>query len=425
MEFEQIKYQNYVRILNEELIPAMGCTEPIAIAYCGSLVRDHLGNIPNKVIINVSGNIIKNVKSVTVPNTLGLCGIDTACAVGILGGDSSKLLQVIADVKEDVALSIPNYIKENDFTINHADNDHTLYIEIIGHYKDDYVKVIIEDAHTNVVLIEKNGNIIFKNDKEVLKKKTELDHSVLNIEDIVSFAEICDIALVKEKLDMQIKFNMAIAEEGIKNNYGANIGKTILKHSCNSIIEKMKAYAAAGSDARMNGCDLPVVINSGSGNQGITASVPLVVFAKENHLSNELLYRALIISNLCAIHIKHSIGKLSAFCGVVIAGAACGAGIAYLEGGKFREIAHTLVNALAMISGVVCDGAKSSCAAKISSSVEAGVLGYYMFKDGNQFVDGDGIVKKGVENTIKAIGKLARVGMCETDKEIIEIMTKK
>ena len=427
MEFDQIKYQNYVRILNEELIPAMGCTEPIAIAYCGALVREHLGNIPSKVVIKVSGNIIKNVKSVTVPNTLGLCGIDTACAVGILGGDASKLLEVIADVKEDIALSIPNYIKENDFTILHADNEHTLYIEIIGLYENDYVKVIIEDAHTNVVLIEKNDNIIFKNDKELSKKKTELDHSVLNIQDIVTFADICNIADVKEKLDMQIALNMAIAEEGMKNNYGANIGKTILKYSCNSVIEKMKAYAAAGSDARMNGCDLPVVINSGSGNQGITASVPLVIFAKENNLTDELLYRALIISNLCAIHIKHSIGKLSAFCGVVIAGAACGAGIAYLEGGKFREIAHTLVNALAMISGVVCDGAKSSCAAKIASSVEAGVLGYYMFKDGNQFVDGDGdgIVKKGVENTIKAIGKLARVGMCETDKEIIEIMTKK
>lgn len=425
MEFNQIKYQNYVRILNEELIPAMGCTEPIAIAYCGALVREHLGNIPSKVVIKVSGNIIKNVKSVTVPNTLGLCGIDTACAVGILGGDTSKLLEVIADVKEDIALSIPNYIKENDFTILHADNEHTLYIEIIGFYENDYVKVIIEDGHTNVVLIEKNDNIIFKNDKELSKKKTELDHSVLNIQDIVTFADICNIADVKEKLDMQIALNMAIAEEGMKNNYGANIGKTILKYSCNSVIEKMKAYAAAGSDARMNGCDLPVVINSGSGNQGITASVPLVIFAKENNLTDELLYRALIISNLCAIHIKHSIGKLSAFCGVVIAGAACGAGIAYLEGGKFREIAHTLVNALAMISGVVCDGAKSSCAAKIASSVEAGVLGYYMFKDGNQFVDGDGIVKKGVENTIKAIGKLARVGMCETDKEIIEIMTKK
>lgn len=425
MEFDQIKYQNYVRILNEELIPAMGCTEPIAIAYCGALVREHLGNLPSKVVIKVSGNIIKNVKSVTVPNTLGLCGIDTACAVGILGGDASKLLEVIADVKENIALSIPNYIKENDFTILHADNEHTLYIEIIGFYENDYVKVIIEDGHTNVVLIEKNDNIIFKNDKELSKKKTELDHSVLNIQDIVTFADICNIADVKEKLDMQIALNMAIAEEGMKNNYGANIGKTILKYSCNSVIEKMKAYAAAGSDARMNGCDLPVVINSGSGNQGITASVPLVIFAKENNLTDGLLYRALIISNLCAIHIKHSIGKLSAFCGVVIAGAACGAGIAYLEGGKFREVAHTLVNALAMISGVVCDGAKSSCAAKIASSVEAGVLGYYMFKDGNQFVDGDGIVKKGVENTIKAIGKLARVGMCETDKEIIEIMTRK
>ena len=422
MEFDQNKYQNYVRILNEELIPAMGCTEPIAIAYCGALVRDHLGNIPTKVVINVSGNIIKNVKSVTVPNTLGLCGIDTACAVGILGGDSNKLLEVIANVKEEVAVKIPSYIKGNEFIINHADNDHTLYIEIIGYYQNDYAKVVIEDAHTNVVLIEKNGEIILKNDKEYIKKKTELDHSVLNIQDIVSFADIASIDDVKEKLDIQIKFNMAIAEEGIKNNYGANIGKTILKYGSRSIIEKMKAYAAAGSDARMNGCDLPVVINSGSGNQGITASVPLVVFARENHLSDELLYRALIVSNLCAIHIKHSIGKLSAFCGVVIAGAACGAGIAYLEGGKFREIAHTLVNALAIISGVVCDGAKSSCAAKIASSVEAGVLGYYMFKDGNQFVDGDGIVKKGVENTIKAIGKLARIGMCETDKEIIEIM---
>ena len=218
---------------------------------------------------------------------------------------------------------------------------------------------------------------------------------------------------------------MAIAEEGLKNKYGANIGKTILKYTTGSVIDKMKAYAAAGSDARMNGCDMPVVINSGSGNQGITASVPVIVFAKENKLSDELLYRALVVSNLCTIHIKHSIGKLSAFCGVVIAGAGCGAGVAYLEGGKFREVAHTLVNALAIVSGVVCDGAKSSCAAKIVSSVEAGILGYYMFKDGNQFVSGDGIIKKGVENTIKAIGELARVGMCETDQEIIELMIRK
>lgn len=424
MEFDHKKYQEYVRILNEELVPAMGCTEPIAIAYCAALMKETLGNKPTKVIINVSGNIIKNVKSVTVPNTLGLCGIDTACAIGIIAGDSSKKLEVIANVKVEEALLIPDYIKNTSITINHAENDHTLYIEIIGYFNNDYAKVIIEDAHTNVVLIEKNYQIVFKNDKEVIRKKLELDHSILNIEDIIKFADIVNINDVKEKLDLQICYNMAIAEEGLKNNYGANIGKTILKYGC-SIIDKMKAFAASGSDARMNGCDLPVVINSGSGNQGITASVPVIVFARENNLSIDLLYRALVVSNLCTIHIKHSIGKLSAFCGVVIAGAGCGAGIAYLEGGKFREVAHTLVNALAIISGVVCDGAKSSCAAKIASSVEAGVLGYYMFKDGNQFVSGDGIIKKGVENTIKAIGELARVGMCETDKEIIEIMIRK
>lgn len=425
MEFDQNKYQNYVRILNEELVPAMGCTEPIAIAYCAALMKEALGNIPNKIVINVSGNIIKNVKSVTVPNTLGLCGIDTACAIGIIAGDASKKLEVIANVTKEKALLIPDFIKNKDISINHAENDHTLYIEIIGYYNNEYSKVIIEDAHTNVVLIEKNNEIIFKNNKEVVRKKVELDHSVLNIEDIIKFADIVNIDDVKEKLDLQIKYNMAIAEEGLKNKYGANIGKTILKYTTGSVIDKMKAYAAAGSDARMNGCDMPVVINSGSGNQGITASVPVIVFAKENKLSDELLYRALVVSNLCTIHIKHSIGKLSAFCGVVIAGAGCGAGVAYLEGGKFREVAHTLVNALAIVSGVVCDGAKSSCAAKIVSSVEAGILGYYMFKDGNQFVSGDGIIKKGVENTIKAIGELARVGMCETDKEIIELMIRK
>ncbi len=425
MEFDQNKYHNYVRILNEELVPAMGCTEPIAIAYAGALMRENLNGLPTKIVISVSGNIIKNVKSVTVPNTLGLCGIDTACVIGVLAGDASKKLEVIANVKKEEAKKIPEFINNTEIIINHAQTDHTLYIEVIGYLNTDFVKVIIEDAHTNVSLIEKNNKIIYKNNKEIVKQKVELDHSVLNVEDIIKFADCVNIDDVKEKLDLQIKYNMAIAEEGLKNNYGANIGKTILKYSNNSVTDKMKAYAAAGSDARMNGCDMPVVINSGSGNQGITASVPLVIFAKEYNYSKEQLYRALVVSNLCTIHIKHSIGKLSAFCGVVIAGAGCGAGVAYLEGGTFRDVAHALVNALAIISGVVCDGAKSSCAAKIASSVESGVLGYFMFKDGNQFVCGDGIVKKGVENTIKAIGTLARVGMCETDKEIIELMINK
>ena len=425
MEFDQNKYQNYVRILNEELVPAMGCTEPIAIAYCAALMKEALGNIPNKIVINVSGNIIKNVKSVTVPNTLGLCGIDTACAIGIIAGDASKKLEVIANVTKEKALLIPDFIKNKDISINHAENDHTLYIEIIGYYNNEYSKVIIEDAHTNVVLIEKNNEIIFKNDKEVVRKKVELDHSVLNIEDIIKFADIVNIDDVKEKLDLQIKYNMAIAEEGLKNKYGANIGKTILKYTTGSVIDKMKAYAAAGSDARMNGCDMPVVINSGSGNQGLTASVPVIAYARWNKLDDEKLYRALIISNLCTIHIKNSIGKLSAFCGVVIAGCGCGAGISYLDGGGYTEIAHTIVNSLAIVSGMLCDGAKSSCAAKIASSVEAGILGYFMYKDGNEFVGGDGIVKRGVENTIKAIGTVARVGMCQTDKEIIQLMIEK
>ena len=309
-----------------------------------------------------------------------------------------------------------------DISIESVDNGHILYIEIIGYYKEDYARVIIQDSHTHVYLIEKNKKIILKNEVDKKTNAKPLDKSLLNVEDIVEFADKVLIEDIKETLDRQIKFNMSIAKEGLQNNYGANIGKTILKISNNDIVGYCKALAASASDARMNGCDMPVVINSGSGNQGLTASIPVIAYAERNNKSNDILYRALVVSNLCTTHIKNQIGKLSAYCGVVIAGAASGAGVAYLEGGKFREVAHTLVNSLAIISGVVCDGAKSSCAAKIASSVEAGFLGYYMFKEGNQFYGGDGIIKKGVENTIKAIGELARVGMCDTDKEIIHIM---
>ena len=251
---------------------------------------------------------------------------------------------------------------------------------------------------------------------------TKIDKSILSISDIVEFATIVNIDDIKNILDRQINYNMNISLEGLRNNYGANIGKTIIKYSNGDIMQYAKALAAAGSDARMNGCDMPVVINSGSGNQGITCSVPLVAFAEKNNYDNDTLYRSLVVSNLCTIHIKNSIGKLSAFCGVVIAGAGFSAGLAFMEGGRIIEVSHAIVNSLGMISGVVCDGAKSSCAAKISSSVEAGFLGYYMYKEGNQFYHGDGFIKKGVENTIKAVGKIATVGMCETDKEIIHIM---
>ena len=417
-------YQTYVDILNSELKPAMGCTEPIAIALCASKVKDVLGATPDVLEIYVSGNIIKNVKSVKVPNTHGKFGIKAAAAIGVVAGDSSKELEVIANATSDDILKLEEYLQEKELRIIPVDNEHTIYIEIIGRKNDEYAKVIIQDAHTNIVLIEKNNEVLYVNEEQVKVETVKIDKSVLNIKDIIQFADSVDLDDVINVLERQVEYNIAIAFEGIKGNYGANIGKTLLKYGPDDITTRCKAMAAAGSDARMNGCEMPVVINSGSGNQGITCSVPVYEYAKKINAPWDRLYRALVVSNLCTIHIKNSIGKLSAFCGVVIAGAGAGAGIAYLEGGDERTINHTIVNALGIISGVLCDGAKASCAAKIASSVEAGMLGYFMYKEGNQFTSGDGIIKKGVENTIKAIGEVARVGMCETDKEIIAIMMK-
>ena len=415
-------YNEYIQILNEELAVAMGCTEPIAIAYCASLVKDNLGCLPESVEVLVSGNIIKNVKSVVVPNTNGRTGIKTAVAIGFVAGDSSAKLEVIANVTKAQVDKLPQFLQDTPINVNPANNEHTLYIEIVGKSKCDVVKVVIADAHTHVVSIEKNGIITYQNEDKVGKYHSTIDKSVLCVANIVEFANMLNVEDVHKTLERQIRYNMAIANEGVAHNYGANIGKTLLKHGNGDILTYCKALASAGSDARMNGCEMPVVINSGSGNQGITCSVPVVAYAEKTGKGHEKLYKALALSNLITIHIKNSIGKLSAFCGVVIAGVGAGAGICYLEGGNTNDIAHTIVNALAIISGVVCDGAKSSCAAKIASSVEAGMLGYYMHQDGNEFVGGEGIVKKGVENTIKAVGTLARVGMCETDKEIIQIM---
>ena len=424
MNYQDLKYNTYVEILKEELVPAMGCTEPIAIAFCASNVREALGHIPSRIEVYASGNIIKNVKSVIVPHTNGNHGIEAAVGIGILAGNSNAELEVIAKASQSDIDKLPSYLANTPISVKAADTTHALYIEVIGYYKDEYARVIVRDSHTHIYLIEKNNQIIYKNKVEIKTNVTSQDKTLLNVKDIIEFADIVDINDVKKTLDRQIKYNMAIANEGIKNNYGANVGKTILKYGKNDKIQYCKALAAAGSDARMNGCEMPVVINSGSGNQGITASVPVVAYAKKTKKDKEALYRALVVSNLITIHIKNNIGKLSAFCGVVIAGAGCGCGVAYLEGGKEKEIAHTIVNSLAIISGVLCDGAKSSCAAKIASSVEAGIFGYYMYKEGNQFLSGEGFIKKGVENTIKTIGDIARVGMCETDKEIISIMTK-
>lgn len=424
MEKKDKKYQAYIQILKEELIPAFGCTEPIALAYAAAIAKKHLGCLPDAVKVQVSGNIVKNVKSVVVPNTGGLCGIEAAVAAGIVAGDSDLELEVIANIKQDEIEEIKDFLQHTSISVELAKTDYIFDICVILQKDENQVIVRIVEEHTNVVLIQKNEEVLFKHEKNEAGKNTVMtDRSVLNVEDIIAFADIVEIDDVKEILDRQMDYNMRIAQEGLDGNYGANIGSTLLTMYGNDVKIKARAYAAAGSDARMNGCSLPVVICSGSGNQGITASVPVIVYARELGIAQERLYRALVVSNLCTIHQKTGIGRLSAYCGAVSAGCGSGAGIAYLLGDGYREIAHTLVNSLAIVSGIICDGAKASCAAKISSAVDAGIMGYYMYKQGQQFHAGDGIVTKGIEANIANVGLLAREGMKETDKEILHIMT--
>ena len=416
------KYQAYVQILKEELVPAMGCTEPIALAYASAKAREVLGFIPDRVCIEASGSIIKNVKSVIVPNTNHLKGIPAAATAGIIAGKAEKELEVIAEVSKEDTVKMKEYLEKTPITVEHVDNGITFEIIVTVYHGDSYAKVRIANYHTNIVLIEKDGQILHQVEVQGEKEEGLTDRSLLNVEDILDFANTVEVEDVKETLDRQIQYNTAISEEGLRGDYGANIGSVLLATYGDDVRTRAKAAAAAGSDARMNGCELPVIINSGSGNQGMTASLPVIEYAKELHASDVELYRALTLSNLVTIHQKTGIGRLSAFCGAVSAGAGAGAGIAYLLGGTFEEIAHTIVNALAIVSGIVCDGAKASCAAKIASAVDAGILGYNMYKQGQQFYDGEGIVTKGIEATIQNVGRLGKEGMKETNEEIIRIM---
>lgn len=415
-------YREYVAILKEELQPAMGCTEPIAVAYCAALARRTLGALPETVEVLASANIIKNVKSVIVPNTNGQRGIAAAAAAGIVSGNADAQLQVLASLTPEQVDAVGAYLQQAAFTVRRADKDYVFDIQVRVTAGADSASVEIAGYHTNVIRIEKNGVVQFHKDYQESGSQHATDRSLLTVEHIIAFANEVDIADVQETLQRQIDYNWAIAEEGLRGDYGANIGRILLQSYGMSIHNRAKAYAAAGSDARMNGCDLPVVINSGSGNQGITVSVPLIVYARHLGSSDEQLYRALVLSNLVAIHQKTGIGRLSAFCGAVCAGAAAGAGIAYLDGGGYCEACHAVVNALSIVAGMVCDGAKPSCAGKIAFSVNAGILGYVMYRDGQQFYGGDGIVKKGVENTIDSIARLGRDGMRATNDEIIRIM---
>ncbi|MDD7144242.1 MAG: L-serine ammonia-lyase, iron-sulfur-dependent, subunit alpha [bacterium] len=416
------KYGVYVNILREELVPAMGCTEPIALAYAAATARKVLGELPDRVVIGASGSIIKNVKSVIVPNTDHLKGIPAAAVAGIIAGKPEKELEVIAEVTAEEIARMKEYLENVEIKIEHIDNGLTFEIIVTLYKGKEYAKVRIANYHTNIVLIEKNGEVLKEVPVDDESEEGLTDRSLLNMKDIFDFAETVEIEDVKGILDRQIEYNMAIAKEGIRGNYGANIGSVLLDIGQDNLMVKAKAMAAAGSDARMNGCELPVIINSGSGNQGITASVPVIVYAEGTQSGKEKMYRALVLSNLTAIHQKTPIGRLSAYCGAVSAGAGAGAGIAYLCGGGYEEIIHTVVNALAIVSGIVCDGAKASCAAKIASAVEAGIFGYQMYVHGQEFVGGDGIVTNGVEATLQNVGRLGKQGMKETNEEIIRIM---
>lgn len=419
------KYQDYINVLKEELIPAMGCTEPIAIAYAGAIAREHLGCLPERVEIEVSGNIIKNVKSVIVPNTGGLRGIEVAAAAGIVAGDAAKELKVISEVSTEAVAVIHKFLESTPITVNFSDSKKIfdIMIAVYGNGHSAYVRIC--EFHTNIVEIREDDKYVLQKDIAVEDSLGFTDRGFMNVQEIIEFADTARIEDVKDILDLQIECNVNISEEGLAGDYGANIGKVLLKtYGTDDVKIRAKAKAAAGSDARMNGCEMPVVINSGSGNQGITASIPVIEYAKELGVSDEKRYRALLVSNLITIHLKSGIGRLSAYCGAVSAGCASGAGIAYLYGGGVDEVSHTIVNSLAITSGIICDGAKASCAAKIATAIDAGILGYNMYKEGQQFYGGDGIVSKGVENTIKNVGQLAKEGMATTDQEILKIMTK-
>lgn len=423
MQSTDLVYKTCVQVLKEELLPAMGCTEPIAIAYAAAVARRTLGALPARVTVTASGNIIKNVKCVFVPNTGGLRGIPAAAAAGIVAGRDELLLEVISKATAAEQAEIRAYLERTPITVRLSDSPHIFDIDIRVEADGHTARARIVQHHTNIVRIEKDGEILLDVDCSAAAAEDGLcDRSCLSVAGILDFVESAALEDIEGPVRRQIEYNTRIAEEGLFGSWGANIGKVLLDTYGSDVKVRARAMAAAGSDARMNGCSLPVVIVSGSGNQGITASLPVVEFAKELGVGYDKTIRAVALSDLITVHLKSGIGRLSAYCGAVSAGCGSGAGIAYLYGGGLREVEHTIVNSIAIDSGIVCDGAKASCAAKIASAVDAGILGYHMYKNGQEFRAGDGLVTHGVEETIRNIGTLAREGMRETDREILHIM---
>ncbi len=418
---EQKQYQQIIRILNQELVPALGCTEPIAIAYASAKAREVLGTMPEHITARCSGNIIKNVKGVIVPSTGNMRGIETSAVLGAVAGNADAKLEVLESVTEEDVAKTKEYLEQHICDVALIPNGANLQIIIEAKAGKEQVEVEIRDQHTNIVRIQKNGKILLK--KNVQEgKEAQVPVCSLTLQEIYEFANEVNIADVREVLDRQIQYNTEIADEGLMNRYGANVGKTILKNYGNDVKNMAKAYPAAGSDARMGGCMKPVVINSGSGNQGMTVSLPVIVYAKYLKVPKEKLYRALVLSNLVAIHLKSGIGKLSAYCGAVSAACGSGAAITYLHGAPLPVIEKTITNTIGNVSGMVCDGAKSSCAAKIASAVDAAIMGHYMAMDDNTFCAGEGLVKEDVEKTIETVSTMGREGMRQTDAEILELM---
>ncbi|MBR2028616.1 MAG: serine dehydratase subunit alpha family protein [Oscillospiraceae bacterium] len=422
MKREDIRYSSYVQILREELVPAMGCTEPIALAYGAAKAREVLGTMPDRVVIGASGSIIKNVKSVIVPNTNGLKGIPAAATAGIVAGKSEKKLEVIAEVTPEEIAGMRTFMDIVPIEVHHFHNGLTFDIIVTVYKGESYAKVRIVNFHTNIVHIEKDGEILHKIEVEGESEEGLTDRSFMNLADILDFAETVAIEDIEPTIARQIEYNTAISKEGMTGKWGSAVGKILMDTYGDSIMNRAKAVAAAGSDARMNGCEMPVIINSGSGNQGMTTSLPVIEYAKELGVTKEKMFRALVLANLVTIHQKTTIGRLSAFCGAVSAGAGAGAGIAYLLGADLDGISHTVVNAIATTGGMVCDGAKSSCATKIATAVEAGILGYHMHLAGKDLQPDDGIVGETPEKTIANVGRMAKFGMKETNEEIIKIM---
>ncbi len=415
--------EKYLAILQEELVPALGCTEPIAIAYAAAKARDVLGTFPSYIKVSCSGNIIKNVKSVVVPNTGGLKGIEVSALAGAVGGNADYGMEVLSHLNRRHAQKVSELLQKGICEVSALDTNKTLHIIVEVFANQETAKVEVQYFHTNIVRIEKNGESIYEKPAltgSYLGKLT--DRSVLNVDDISEFAETVELAKVRHLLEQQIKNNMAIAWEGLKGQYGVDIGNTLLHGSQDSVFTKMKAYTASASEARMGGSELPVTTNSGSGNQGIASSVPVIVYAREKGVPEERLLRALVLSNLLTIHQKTLIGRLSAFCGVVSASCASGAAITYLAGGSLDQVKMTITNTLANVSGIVCDGAKPSCGIKIAASLDAAIMAHLLAMNNRAYLPGDGLVKADIEDTISSVGRMARDGMKETDKQILTIM---